>query len=178
MTLNTMLYDHINEGIEIMSVNYFRDESDPLKEQVEPEPIPEEELQDLCYMRWQMFDEIPERVYTIQCEDYFDKNDKPLDDEESIKHLTSGEHIDIDDDIELHDEYGNVIDYMNYKNYYYCMNHNKYDLSKITMKIRSTKFVCEEPIGSGKSTAIRKWISVHKTDKFMVIVPTVNITEE
>ena len=40
------------------------------------------------------------------------------------------------------------------------------------------KFICEAPIGSGKSTAIRKWISSHKTEKFMVIVPTVNIAEE
>ena len=40
------------------------------------------------------------------------------------------------------------------------------------------KFICEAPIGSGKSTAIRKWISSHKTDKFLVIVPTVNIAEE
>ena len=58
------------------------------------------------------------------------------------------------------------------------MNHNKYDLRKITKKIKSKKFICEAPIGSGKSTAIRKWISAHKTDKFIVIVPIVNIAEE
>ena len=40
------------------------------------------------------------------------------------------------------------------------------------------KFICEAPIGSGKSTAIRKLKSSHKTDKFLVIVPTVNIAEE
>ena len=39
------------------------------------------------------------------------------------------------------------------------------------------KFICEAPIGSGKSTAICNLISSHKTDRFMV-VPTVNIAEE
>ena len=58
------------------------------------------------------------------------------------------------------------------------MDHNKYDLRKITKQIRMKKFICEAPIGSGKSTAIRKWISSHKTEKFMVIVPTVNIAED
>ena len=33
-------------------------------------------------------------------------------------------------------------------------------------------------IGSGKLTAIRKCISSHKTENFMVIDPTVNIAEE
>ena len=58
------------------------------------------------------------------------------------------------------------------------MDHNRYDLRKITKQIRMKKFICEAPIGSGKSTAIRKWISSHKTEKFMVIVPTENIAEE
>ena len=58
------------------------------------------------------------------------------------------------------------------------MDHNKYDLRKITKQIRMKKFICEAPIGSGKSTAIRKWKSSYKTEKFMVIVPTVNIAED
>ncbi len=45
-------------------------------------------------------------------------------------------------------------------------------------QIRSKKFICEAPTCSGKSTAIHKLISSHKTERFMVIVPTVNITEE
>lgn len=39
----------------------------------------------------------------------------------------------------------------------------------------SKKFICEAPILSCKSTVICKWISLHKTDKFMVVVPSVNI---
>ena len=146
MTLNTMLYDHINVDIETMSLDDFRklcndicnddDNNYPMKINVEPEPeqTSQEELQDPCYIRWQMFDEIPERIYTIQCEGYFDKNNNPLNDEESIKYLTSSEHIDIDvttysttvddmeihdDDIELCDEYGNVIGYLDYDDFYY-----------------------------------------------------------
>lgn len=53
-----------------------------------------------------------------------------------------------------------------------------YNLRKITKQIRTKKFICEAPIGSGKSTAIRIWISAHKDNKYMVIVPTVNIAEE
>lgn len=33
MTLNTMLYDHVNEDMETISVNDFRDDDDPLKRQ-------------------------------------------------------------------------------------------------------------------------------------------------
>lgn len=36
---------------------------------------------------------------TIQCEGYVDKNGNSLDDESTIKRLTSGSHIDIDDGI-------------------------------------------------------------------------------
>ena len=39
---------------------------------------------------------------------------------------------------------------------YLSMNQNKYDLFKITKQIRSKKFICEAPIGSGKSGEIRK----------------------
>ena len=121
-----------------------------------------------------MFDEIPEREYTIHCEGYFNKNSNPLDDKTTIKYLTSREPVDIDDNIELCD----LIDYRDYDDDYHCKNHNKYDLRKITKQIRSKKFICEAPIDSGKSTAIRKLISSHKTEVFMVIVPTVNIAEE
>ena len=92
-----------------------------------------------------MFDEIPERLYTIQCEGYFDKNDKPLKDETSIKHLTSGEPpVYIDDEIEICDENGNVIDYMDYEDYYYCMDHshNKYDLRKINFNQKYNVCMC------------------------------------
>ncbi|KAK8864058.1 hypothetical protein M9Y10_011753 [Tritrichomonas musculus] len=37
-----MLYYHIHEGIEIMSLKDFREDVDPLKQQVEPIPAPEE----------------------------------------------------------------------------------------------------------------------------------------
>ena len=50
MTLNTMLYEHVHEGMEIMSLNDFRDDDDPLKQQVEPIPTPEQ-VQDPCYIR-------------------------------------------------------------------------------------------------------------------------------
>ncbi len=126
-----------------------------------------------------MFDEIPERSYSIECEGYFDKKGHPFNDETSIKHLTSGEpSVNIDDELELCDENGDVIDYIDYDDYYYCMNLSRYDLRKITKQIRMKKFICEASIGSGKSTAIHKWISSHKTEKFMVIVPTLNIAEE
>ena len=40
-------------------------------------------------------------------------------------------------------------------------------------------FICSSPIGSGKSTAIRKWIvSTYTKSKYIVIVPTVNIAME
>ena len=107
-------------------------------------------------------------------EGYFDKNGIWLDDETAIKHLASGEHKYCFDD-EYYDENGDI-DFRDYDN---ClsMNHNKYDLRKISKKIKSKKFICEALIGSGESTEIRKWISSHKTEKFMVIVPTVNIIE-
>ena len=179
-TLNTMLYDYIHEGIVILSINDFHDDDDTLKEHLERvNPIlTPKEVQNPSYIQWQIFDDIPERVYTIQCEGYFDKNGYPLDDETTTKHLTSGEHpVNIDDDIELFDENGDVIDYMDYDDYN-GMNHYKYVLRKITKKISSKKFICEEPISSGKSTSICKWISSSKTEKFMVIVLTVNTVEE
>lgn len=57
--------------------------------------------------------------------------------------------------------------------YYYFTDHKKYDLHKLIIhkKIRTKKFICVVPIGSGKSIAIHKWIFLHKIDKFMVIVP-------
>ena len=185
MTLNTMLYECMNEDVdERMSVDEFRrlmeeggEANDTVKETVNTE-VKETDETDPTYIRWQIFDEIPERIYTIQCDGYVDKNGQPLSDETTIKHLTSGEHVVIDDELEICDKYGNVIDYIDYDTYYYCMDHSKYELREITRQIRTKKFICEAPIGSGKSSAIRKWISAHKTNKFMVIVPTVNIAEE
>ena len=171
-------------------INEFFDDDDPLKKQlVYEENITEQvlndtttpEVQDPTYIRCQIFDEIPERVSTIQCEGYIDKNGNPLDDETSIKHLTSGENkLCVDDIIECYDENGNFLDYVDFDDDSPCyyIDRDKYDLRKITKQIRMKKFICEAPIGSGKSTVIRKWISSHKTDKFIVIVPTVNIAEE
>ena len=76
MTLNTMLYDQVYESMKSISINDFHNDDDPLKQQIEPIPTPEE-VHDPSYIRWQMFDEIPERLYTIRCEGYFDKNGKP-----------------------------------------------------------------------------------------------------
>ena len=45
-------------------------------------------------------------------------------------------------------------------------------------QIRTKKFICEVPIFSSKLTSIYKWISAHKTNKFMVLVQIVNIAEE
>lgn len=75
----------------------------------------------------------------------------PLYNEASIRYLT--DRGPINDNIEEFDENGDVIDYMDFEDYY-CMNHKKYDLGKITKK-----FICEAPIGSGTSNAIRKWKS-------------------
>lgn len=118
------------------------------------------------------------RLYSRECEGYIDKNEKQLVDETSIKHLTDGEQpVDIDTEIEIYDENDNY-DNIQYENYYYDMNHNKYDLCKMNKQIRTKKFICGASIIFGKWTTIRKWISVHKDSKFMIIVPTINIDEE
>ena len=44
-----MLYDHIHEEM-VTSLNDFRDDDDPLKQQIEPIPTPEE-VQDPSYIR-------------------------------------------------------------------------------------------------------------------------------
>ena len=56
MTLNTMLYNHVNEGMKVMSYQ-FKD-LDILKEQPEQvETIPTlEEVQVPCYIQWQIFE--------------------------------------------------------------------------------------------------------------------------
>ena len=121
MTLNTMLYSYVHEGVETMSIDEFRKICEENELELELEPNVEHPVEptdtcfasakaeyvvspysaipkgkfvmqkaDPCYIRWQMFDEIPERVYTIECEGYVDKNGNPLDDEDSIKHLTNG----------------------------------------------------------------------------------------
>ena len=48
------------------------------------------EVQDPNYIRCQIFYEIPERLYTIECEGYVDKDCKSLTDETTIKYLTDG----------------------------------------------------------------------------------------
>lgn len=80
---------------------------------------------------------------------------------ESAQHLTKREpSVDIDDELEHYHENDNFIDY---DNSYYCMDHNRYELRKITKPIRTKKFICEAPIGSGKSTSIRKWNLLNRT---------------
>ena len=100
------------------------------------------ETTDPTYIRIQILDEIPELVYTKECESNVDKNGNPLSDEEWIRYLTNGEHKYCDDVIEKYDENGDLFDYMNYEDYYFCMNHNKYDLRKMTKQIRIKKFIC------------------------------------
>lgn len=70
-----------------------------------------------------------------------------------IKHLTNGEPI--NNDIEICDEIGDVIDYMDYDRIYYRTD-NKYDFHKNTNQIRTKKFISKVPIESSMSTAIRK----------------------
>lgn len=51
--------------------------------------------------------------------------------------------------------------------------------SILTINKSIKKFICEAPIGSGKSTAIRKWmLNTIPGNKFILIVPTVNIAIE
>ncbi len=53
--------------------------------------------------------------------------------------------------------------------------------TEITTTIEKSikKFICQAPIGSGKSTAIRKWIyNTVSNNKFILIVPTINIALE
>ena len=65
----------------------------------------------------------------------------------------------------------------------YEITSTKYD-DKGTKFIKSTeksikKFICQAPIGSGKSTALRKWIyNTVPNNKFILIVPTINIAME
>lgn len=72
----------------------------------------------------------PERIYTIECEGYFDKNGDQLDDEISIKLLTNGEQVDVESNLELYDENGDR-DYNDNDDYF--MIKNKYDLLRIIM---------------------------------------------
>ena len=69
----------------------------------------------------------------------------------SIKHLASEEQI-INYRM-ICDEFDKPISYDSY----YCYNDiNKYDLSQNTGQIRTNVFICESPIVTGISTAIRK----------------------
>ena len=47
-------------------------------------------------------------------------------------HLTVEEpNVDIDAELEIYDENGNI-DYLDYEDYYYCMSRDNYDLRKMT----------------------------------------------
>ncbi|KAK8876360.1 hypothetical protein M9Y10_006559 [Tritrichomonas musculus] len=65
MTLNTRLYENLYEEEECitMSVNDFGDD-DPLGQEPAVNDTTTPGAQDLTYKRWQIFDEIPERIYT------------------------------------------------------------------------------------------------------------------
>lgn len=68
MTLSTMLYDHIHEDIKLESVNKLRDDNDLLKVIEEEQPVCEANIaeQDPAYIKWQIFGEMPERIFTIE----------------------------------------------------------------------------------------------------------------
>ena len=104
------------------------------------------------------------------CEGCIDKKVRYIDDEASLKHLTNGEPR------KIYSEGGYLINLND--DAYFCKSYNKCDLCKITKQIRNKKFIREAPIGSDKSPAKRRYISAHKDNKFMVIVPIVNIAEE
>ena len=72
-----------NEGVEISFISDSMEE-----EQKETPQSTIQEEQDLGYLSWQIFDDVPERHYTIHCNGYFDKDDHELIYESSIRHLT------------------------------------------------------------------------------------------
>lgn len=56
---------------------------------------------------------------------------------------------------------------------------NRQHLKQREILIKERRFICDAPIGCGKSTALRNWIlNTYKTNKYLVIVPTINIAEE
>lgn len=61
----------------------------------------------------------------------------------------------------------------------YEITYTKSAEEEITIEKAIKKFICQAPIGSGKSTAIRKWIyNTVPDNKFILIVPTINIAAE
>ena len=64
------------------------------------------------------------------------------------------------------------------------MKTNEYEFKRTARTIKTKQFICEAPIATGKSTALRKWLfsrlnpKYNDYYKFIVIVPTVNIAEE
>ena len=92
--------------------------------------ITSNEQQNPYYIQWQMFDDDPERVYTIEFEGYSNKNGRYLDDEASLKHLTK------DEPSKVYSEDGCLIYYNN--DAYYCMSYNKYKV--IEFFPRTTSF--------------------------------------
>ena len=62
---------------------------------------------------------MPERVYTLECENYVDNDGKRLTDEESTKHLINCEQpADINAKLEHQDDNCDI-DYMDYYDIYY-----------------------------------------------------------
>ena len=86
MTINTLMFIPEKEGVECISISDF------LKEEQKGTPQPtKQEEQDTYYLSWQIFDDVPERRYTIHCNGYFDKDNLELTSESSIMHLINGE---------------------------------------------------------------------------------------
>ena len=146
-------------------------------EEEEPETIRfnEEKYNDIIntddndeYISWKMFDKIPERVYKISYEGLTDEKGNIessgiYDDEQYGKRYIK------------RDDKGRVI---------LSMKTNEYEFKQPKRTIKTKKFICEAPIAAGKSTALRKWLfsrinpKYNEYNKFIVIVPTVNIAEE
>ena len=127
--LNTMLYKCKNENYDVMLVNEFQEikeqrniklegkANDTEKETINNTTNEVAQTDDSTYFRWEIFDEIPERVYNIQCECYVDTNAQPLNDETSIKHLINGKRTIYIDASNTYDEFGNPLNNtMYYKN--------------------------------------------------------------
>ena len=78
----------------------------------------------------------------------------------------------------INEQYVNWTIFENLPSKSYEVTYRKDD-EEITIDKTIKKFICQAPIGSGKSTAIRKWIyNTVPNNKFLLIVPTINIAME
>lgn len=67
MTLSTLLSSQVHEKevYQTIPINDFGDENGQLKK-IDNEAESAPDIMDSNYIQWQIFDEIPEQVYTIQ----------------------------------------------------------------------------------------------------------------